>query len=186
MKIQMLCLVLIASVAMTLSLADVILADPQSPDRTAQATAGSEKIYSIISTTLEKLQSEGVTAGNAGGYTGSYGSGQRHHDPEYHQWREEQIRNLDNDYQSWREERYKKFSDDFTSWRNSRSGGQGQNEVSASRTPRPRPGQRQRRSSATAAPAPSGSTSSALGERPGGQQPHRRHVVGATNPTRQQ
>ena len=60
--------------------------------------------------------------------------GQHHHDPDYHQWREEQIRNLDNDYQSWRQDRYRKFSDEFNTWRASRSGGQGQNTVQGTTT----------------------------------------------------
>jgi len=41
-------------------------------------------------------------------------------EPDYHQWREEQLRNLDNDYETWRGERYKKFSEDFNTWRSSR------------------------------------------------------------------
>lgn len=43
------------------------------------------------------------------------------YDPDYEQWRNEQLRNLDNDYESWRGERYKKFSDDFNTWRSNRS-----------------------------------------------------------------
>ena len=42
-------------------------------------------------------------------------------DPDYHQWREEQMRRLDDDYQSWRSERYKKFSSEFDQWRSSRA-----------------------------------------------------------------
>lgn len=62
-------------------------------------------------------------------YGGSqYGSSQsdpergQHHrfDPDYQQWREEQIRNLDNDYHSYRQERYRKFSDEFGTWRKNR------------------------------------------------------------------
>lgn len=78
-----------------------------------------------------------------GGYGGSYGddprnwgarddggsarrgfaSGSRdhsHHDPDYQQWRDEQMRSLDEDYRSWREERYRKFSDEFDAWRKNR------------------------------------------------------------------
>lgn len=62
-----------------------------------------------------------------GEYGGEYGRGQPQHDPDYLQWREEQIRKLDSEYQSWREERYRRFSEDFNSWRAARSGGQGQN-----------------------------------------------------------
>ncbi len=43
-----------------------------------------------------------------------------HHDPDYQQWRTEQLRSLDNDYEAWRGERYKKFSEDFNTWRSSR------------------------------------------------------------------
>ncbi|MBV7428261.1 MULTISPECIES: hypothetical protein [unclassified Acidovorax] len=46
---------------------------------------------------------------------------QGHHDPDYQQWRQEQLRLLDEDYQSWRKERYEKFSDDFNTWRTSRN-----------------------------------------------------------------
>lgn len=42
-------------------------------------------------------------------------------DPDYHQWRAEQIRNLDNDYRTWRDDRYKKFSNEFNTWRSQRS-----------------------------------------------------------------
>ncbi|MBV8635404.1 MAG: hypothetical protein JO002_12995 [Burkholderiaceae bacterium] len=46
--------------------------------------------------------------------------GQRHHDPDYDQWRNEQISNLDRDYHEYRQERYKKFSSDFDAWRSNR------------------------------------------------------------------
>lgn len=45
----------------------------------------------------------------------------QHHDPDYLNWRDEQIRNLDSDYDSWRQERYSKFSDDFNKWRSERA-----------------------------------------------------------------
>lgn len=48
---------------------------------------------------------------------------QTQRDPDYHQWREEQLRMLDDDYDSWRKERYQKFSDEFNSWRSTRTGG---------------------------------------------------------------
>jgi hypothetical protein len=69
----------------------------------------------------------------AGGYTqsryGMYGMTEgedapeagSHFDPDYHRWREEQMRRFDEDYRSWRRERYAKFSDEFDQWRNSRS-----------------------------------------------------------------
>ena len=44
----------------------------------------------------------------------------RHPDPDYHQWRSEQIRQLDDDYDQWRRERYQKFSEDFNNWRSTR------------------------------------------------------------------
>lgn len=56
---------------------------------------------------------------DAQGRGANHGSG-AHRDPDYHQWREEQIRNLDNDYESWRQERYSKFADEFNTWRSSR------------------------------------------------------------------
>ncbi|PUA95629.1 hypothetical protein C8C99_0430 [Acidovorax sp. 107] len=46
-----------------------------------------------------------------------------HRDPDYQQWRDEQLRMLDDDYDSWRKERYQKFSDDFSQWRSSRTPG---------------------------------------------------------------
>ena len=56
-----------------------------------------------------------------GGYQGNFGhSGGQHHDPDYHQWRNEQIRGLDNDYKAWREERYSNFSNEFGEWRKGR------------------------------------------------------------------
>ncbi len=42
---------------------------------------------------------------------------QPHHDPDYHQWRAEQLQNFDSDYQNWRQERYRKFSEEFNDWR---------------------------------------------------------------------
>lgn len=45
-----------------------------------------------------------------------------HDDPDYAQWREEQIRLLDQDYGDFRRERYGKFASDFNSWRSKRAG----------------------------------------------------------------
>lgn len=42
-------------------------------------------------------------------------------DPDYDQWRQEQLKSLDDDYRQWRSDRFKKFSDEFSSWRSSRS-----------------------------------------------------------------
>lgn len=60
--------------------------------------------------------------GTPGG-SGDYPGHARHPDPDYHQWRQEQIRNLDRDYNDWRQERYHKFSSDFDSWRSNRPRG---------------------------------------------------------------
>jgi hypothetical protein len=56
---------------------------------------------------------------------------QHRFDPDYLQWRAEQIRNLDNDYFNYRRERYKKFSEEFDAWRRNRASSAG---GSASRT----------------------------------------------------
>ena len=56
---------------------------------------------------------------------GMYGRDDDQFDPDYRQWREEQMRSLDRDYHDWRAERYKKFSDEFGQWRGSRSAGAG-------------------------------------------------------------
>jgi hypothetical protein len=45
---------------------------------------------------------------------------QHRFDPDYLQWRAEQIRELDNDYQRYRQERYKKFCEEFGSWHKNR------------------------------------------------------------------
>ena len=42
-------------------------------------------------------------------------------DPDYHQWRNEQMNALDEDYRAWRSDRYQKFSDEFSQWRNQRN-----------------------------------------------------------------
>ncbi len=58
------------------------------------------------------------------GYGSNQGDGRRHHDdPDYAQWRDEQMRNLDQDYHAWRGERYKKFSEEFGEWRRNRPAG---------------------------------------------------------------
>ena len=76
---------------------------------------------------------------------GGWGQGgrERHFDPDYHQWREEQIRNLDTDYDDWRRERYGKFSDEFTTWRAGRQrkdtnpqGGNAVNKDTTAKTPK--------------------------------------------------
>lgn len=49
----------------------------------------------------------------------------RRGDPDYHQWRSEQIRNLDREYEEYRRERYRRFASDFETWRNNRRQEQG-------------------------------------------------------------
>ena len=47
----------------------------------------------------------------------------REHDatePDYQQWRREQMDALDNDYRAFRQERSQRFGDDFSSWRGNR------------------------------------------------------------------
>jgi len=56
-------------------------------------------------------------------------------DPDYQQWRQEQLRLLDEDYQSWRKERYQKFSEDFNTWRSSRSNHGNQNAAAKEQQP---------------------------------------------------
>jgi hypothetical protein len=41
-------------------------------------------------------------------------------DPDYWQWRNEQLSKLDREYDAWRQERYKKFSEEFDEWRSRR------------------------------------------------------------------
>ena len=48
------------------------------------------------------------------------GAGHPHYDPDYHQWRSEQIRGLDDDYRAWRSERYNNFTNEFGEWRKNR------------------------------------------------------------------
>ena len=65
--------------------------------------------------------------GGYGGYGHGYGGDQGNDaqrdqfDPDYSQWRRDQVRALDDDYQQWRQDRFKKFSDEFSTWRSSRS-----------------------------------------------------------------
>jgi hypothetical protein len=49
-------------------------------------------------------------------------------DPDYHQWRNEQLRTLDDDYRNWRQDRYKKFSDEFSNWRKNRPASAGESD----------------------------------------------------------
>lgn len=59
-------------------------------------------------------------AGQRGGQGFDDSRNQTHYDPDYLQWRQQQMRELDNDYNTWRQDRYKKFSDEFSSWRDNR------------------------------------------------------------------
>ncbi len=57
------------------------------------------------------------------GYQGNFQQGQRgqaYHDPDYHQWRSEQLSRLDREYDEWRQHRYQRFADEFDQWRSSR------------------------------------------------------------------
>lgn len=55
----------------------------------------------------------GQGLGSQSGAGQSTGGSHGHHDPDYDQWRSEQLRNLDKDYEDWRKERYSKFSEEF-------------------------------------------------------------------------
>lgn len=44
------------------------------------------------------------------------GQPQPHHDPDYLQWRDEQMQQMDENYQAWRQQRYAKFSNEFGEW----------------------------------------------------------------------
>jgi hypothetical protein len=61
------------------------------------------------------------------GYQGNWQQGQRgqsYHDPDYQQWRSEQMQRLDRDYDEWRQHRYQRFSEDFDNWRSNRDNNQ--------------------------------------------------------------
>ncbi len=50
------------------------------------------------------------------------GMGQgRHSDPDYQQWRNEQLERFDDDFEAFRRERYGKFADEFNTWRSNRA-----------------------------------------------------------------
>ena len=59
-------------------------------------------------------------------------SDQGQFDPDYHQWRNEQLRTLDDDYRNWRQDRYKKFSDEFSHWRKNRPSSAGESDSGSS------------------------------------------------------
>ncbi len=61
-------------------------------------------------------------------------------DPDYHEWRAEQMRQLDRDYAVWRQERYRKFAEEFETWRRQRfSGFSGQRQAPREAGPAPFP-----------------------------------------------
>ncbi|MDM0110244.1 hypothetical protein QTH97_35515 [Variovorax sp. J22R24] len=45
----------------------------------------------------------------------------RHSDPDYQQWRNEQLERFDDDFEAFRRERYGKFAEEFNTWRSSRA-----------------------------------------------------------------
>ena len=45
----------------------------------------------------------------------------RHFDPDYQQWRNEQLERFDDDFEAFRRERYGKFADEFNTWRSNRA-----------------------------------------------------------------
>lgn len=80
-------------------------------------------------------ESFGSSPRSGQGRFGAAGQADPHRfDPDYDQWRSEQLRNLDDDYDAWRKDRYKKFSAEFNAWRSSRSGSQpGRDDSSSTR-----------------------------------------------------
>lgn len=79
----------------------------------------------------QRHSNEGLNTGSDHDQQGGLGQGVRgdseaasHQDlldPDYQQWRNEQMRAFDEDYRNWRQERFRRFSDDFTNWRKARS-----------------------------------------------------------------
>lgn len=69
-------------------------------------------------------QGEGNVSSQRGGGYGNHPGHRRdaEFEPEYHRWREEQMRRLDDEYRDWRKDRYKKFAEEFDAWRSSRTG----------------------------------------------------------------
>ncbi|AKJ27708.1 major ampullate spidroin [Caldimonas brevitalea] len=59
-----------------------------------------------------------------------------HYDPDYHQWRNEQMRLLDDDYQAWRRERDQRHFSEFDEWRRARRAGMTGGDAAGER-PRP-------------------------------------------------
>lgn len=74
----------------------------------------------------------GSYSGSQSGYSGQRDQPEQQFDPDYSQWRREQMRALDDDYNQWRQDRFKKFSDEFSTWRSSRQQNVGKNESGSS------------------------------------------------------
>ena len=87
-----------------------------------QVEPGSEGWFSKadVSSHYGNAQQDPSSHYGQGGQQGQ-GSHSGHHDPDYHQWRSEQLRNLDRDYDDWRNERYGKFAEEFNNWRSQRA-----------------------------------------------------------------
>ena len=76
--------------------------------------------------------------------TGMQGRGMgqgRHSDPDYQQWRNEQLQSFDDDYEAFRRERYGKFAEEFNSWRSRRTTAKPSAEASAPTSPGTTPSQ---------------------------------------------
>lgn len=61
-----------------------------------------------------------AVSGYQGDQAGGSGGSARH-DPDYHHWRQEQVRKYDDDYRTWRESQMKQHDDDYAKWRKERS-----------------------------------------------------------------
>ena len=86
----------------------------------------------------DRFSRSGAQGGNTqGGFESHSGTGGQHHDPDYHQWRSDQIRGLDSDYKAWRDERYSKFSSEFGEWRKGRKDTQSSSGLSDSESSSP-------------------------------------------------
>ena len=55
----------------------------------------------------------------------------RHSDPDYQQWRNEQLERFDDDFEAFRRERYGKFAEEFNTWRSSRANQKASSESSS-------------------------------------------------------
>ncbi|MDM0078509.1 hypothetical protein QTH90_29160 [Variovorax sp. J2P1-59] len=55
----------------------------------------------------------------------------RHSDPDYQQWRDEQLERFVDDFEAFRRERYGKFAEEFNTWRSNRAGQRASSESSS-------------------------------------------------------